>query len=513
MAATASRVSSNAFISTQDGLDRRKAREPAKKEIWSTLLKSVSTGKRLAEKQLIVLGGSPDSQREFLESISTESTSSRRDRQARKPPIANQFALGYTYQDVLDADHEDILARMSVYTLSEPAPSYRLLLKPLLTPRMIPNTLIVILLDWNQPWNWVRQLRSWIRLLRSIIVSLDDESKIAMEETLNFWRSQKRGAAGDGQPADDEGPIPFGPGEWDEPLGVPLSVVCQNADKIEQFEKDRGWKDEQFDFVLQFIRTILLKHGASLIYTMPSAPGSLQTLIHTSLGIQSTLQKKQLKHNVTDRDHILVPPSWDSWGKIRILTEGFDVEGASQAWSQDIQLPPEDDSTLAVNGETPATAGAEEEAASVGLYEETIRDPKRDMEFANAQKKTNGIEVESKDTQTFLAEQLEVLEQLRIEDEREKLVRDAKKSTTPYTSTSDDRRDLEEHIGPVQFNMDGIQVDADDILKRLKVRLPLHLYGIAEKRLTGLGSRSQSGDGERAEDAGCYHCCRCAVQG
>jgi hypothetical protein len=28
-------------------------------------------------------------------------------------------------------------------------------------------------------------------------------------------------------------------------------------------------------------------------------------------------------------------------------------------------------------------------------------------------------------------------------------------------STSDDRRDLEEHIGPV-FNMDGIQVDADD---------------------------------------------------
>lgn len=363
---------------------------------------------------------------------------------------------------------------MSVYTLSQPSPTFRSLLKPLLTPRMIPHTLIVVLLDWNQPWNWVRQLRAWIRLLRSIIVSLDDESKIAMEETLNHWRSQKRSAAGEGQASEAEEPIPLGPGEWDEPLGVPLSVVCQNADRIEQLEKEGGWKDEQFDFVLQYTRTILLKHGASLIYTMPSAPGSLQTLIHTSLGIQSTLQKKQLKHNVTDRDHILVPPSWDSWGKIRILTEGFDVEGASKAWTQDIQLPSEDETLAATNGEAPATVGASEHCTSVELYEDVIRDPKRDTDLLGTQRKSDGIEVDSKDTQSFLSEQLEVLDQLRIEDEREKLARDSKKGSGTYVSTSDDRHDLEEHIGPVQFNMDGIQVDADDILKRLKVRILCH---------------------------------------
>jgi dynein light intermediate chain 1, cytosolic len=28
------------------------------------------------------------------------------ERNRRKPPIANEFALGYTYQDVLDADQE-----------------------------------------------------------------------------------------------------------------------------------------------------------------------------------------------------------------------------------------------------------------------------------------------------------------------------------------------------------------------------------------------------------------------
>ncbi len=32
---------------------------------------------------------------------------------SRKAPVANQFALGYTYQDVLDADHEG----MCVYVL------------------------------------------------------------------------------------------------------------------------------------------------------------------------------------------------------------------------------------------------------------------------------------------------------------------------------------------------------------------------------------------------------------
>lgn len=31
------------------------------------------------------------------------------------------------------------------------------------------------------------------------------------------------------------------------------------ADKIEMLERERGWKEEEFDFVLQFLRTVLLK--------------------------------------------------------------------------------------------------------------------------------------------------------------------------------------------------------------------------------------------------------------
>ena len=53
--------------------------------------------------------------------------------------------------------------------------------------------------------------------------------------------------------------LPLGPGEWEEGLGVPISVVCFNADKIERMEREYGWQDEQFDFVLQWLRCVLLK--------------------------------------------------------------------------------------------------------------------------------------------------------------------------------------------------------------------------------------------------------------
>jgi dynein light intermediate chain 1 len=35
---------------------------------------------------------------------------------------------------------------------------------------------------------------------------------------------------------------------------------------------------------------------------------------------------------------------------------------------------------------------------------------------------------------------------------------------------------VEEHIGPVQFNMGGIQVNADEMVKRLQVRWKQFLY-------------------------------------
>ncbi|KAI9780541.1 MAG: hypothetical protein M1839_006659 [Geoglossum umbratile] len=484
---------------------RPKSKDGQRNDMWSSMLGGVASGKRLPEKNVLVLGGTTDSQKEFLESLSGDNPSAKKplDRHSGKPPpIANQFALGYTYHDVWDADHEGthILARLSIYLLADPMLSFAPLLRPLLTSQTLSNTLTVILLDWAQPWSWLRQLRDWVRLLRSLLSSLDDVTKEAIEERRTSLRDNGRvgafdgGGGSSGGNTDGDVSIPLGPGEWDEALGIPLCVVCQNADKIETLEKERAWKEEEFDFVLQFLRTVLLKHGASLIYTTPSAPSQLQALIHSSLGIHSLLKKQPLKHNVIDRDKVLVPSNWDSWGKIRVLREGFDVEGVNKGWSIDIRssVPAGPNSSLNSKGTGNSSNGSSNSSdgnGALAVFEDTIRDVRSGNILSPARvlnrQTGHSVEVESLDTQNFLAGQVEILEQLNFDEERnqgsQEKRRDARGRNMGYRGDGDERaRDggsqteeggrVNEHIGPVQFNIGGIQVDAEDMLKRLKVR-------------------------------------------
>jgi len=300
---------------------------------------------------------------------------------------------------------------------------------------------------------------------------------------------------------------------------------------MEYLEKTQGWKEEEFDAVLQFLRTVLLRRmssltpdvynpvryldilltchrtdGASLIYTTPSAPSQLPTLIHASLGISSPLKKVSLKYNVIDRDKIVVPPNWDSWGKIRVLREGFDVEDVSNGWSIDLnhyQRPPTPGRKHHLDGEanghTNGNGGIhpgededeegheeeiveeEPEGSAVVMYEEVVRDPTMDaLHIAGQNNHSTKLEVKTEETQSFLGQQLKILEKQKHEElSREEAAR--QKSVKRIENNHDDdpfaslvagrQNDAKvlEHIGPVQFNMGGIQVDADDMVQRLKV--------------------------------------------
>lgn len=41
------------------------------------------------------------------------------------------------------------------------------------------------------------------------------------------------------------------------------NAMCEQSDKIDALEVEHGWKEEQFDFILQFLRTILMKRKHS----------------------------------------------------------------------------------------------------------------------------------------------------------------------------------------------------------------------------------------------------------
>ena len=42
------------------------------------------------------------------------------------------------------------------------------------------------------------------------------------------------------------------------------------------------------------------------------------------------------KPNTLDRDRIVVPGGWDSWGKIVVLRDGFDAKAWGEAWLRDL---------------------------------------------------------------------------------------------------------------------------------------------------------------------------------
>lgn len=47
----------------------------------------------------------------------------------------------------------------------------------------------------------------------------------------------------------------------------------------------------------------------------------------------------QYRANVLDREQIMVPTGWDTWGKIKILREETDLPAMHQGWGHDMGEP------------------------------------------------------------------------------------------------------------------------------------------------------------------------------
>lgn len=80
----------------------------------------------------------------------------------------------------------------------------------------------------------MRQLRDWIRILRAVTSSLGNVENEAMENVMKEWQQRNRGAftydtGGSGTGNESNVMLPLSEGEWDEPLGLPLCVVCHGV--------------------------------------------------------------------------------------------------------------------------------------------------------------------------------------------------------------------------------------------------------------------------------------------
>jgi len=161
-----------------------------------------------------------------------------------------------------------------------------------------------------------------------------------------------------------------------------------------------------------------------------------------------------LKPNVVDRDGVFVPSGWDSWGKIRVLRDGFDVEGVCTGWSVDLANVLEH---------------KESSGGALEVYEDTVSDPKRSIDSTPYTSRDASVNVVPE--QQFLQQQLSILE-----------ARVAKEPETPQRVLGTPRRThtasiggVERMVGVTSVNLGGIEVDVEDVadrLRRLKEREP-----------------------------------------
>ncbi|KAI6034590.1 dynein light intermediate chain-domain-containing protein [Pisolithus microcarpus] len=349
--------------------------EAPPQDLWSSILDSVSSTRSIPSKQVLILG-QPSTGKSLLASALLQKPVS----DDSKEESRTDFALGYDWSDVKDGD-EDTLARLSVYTAPSDAKAYSALLPHFLPPKnVLPHTAVMIVLDWTRPWTFVEELETWLKWVEQWAKGDGSrEVEIVREENRERLQMHLQHYT---EPSTDTLPmtsnltsstvLPLGPGTFTHnSAGVPIIVVCTKADLIDEgsnligpgtsgmggMVKGKGGEwEERTDSIMQVLRTICLKYGAALFYTTPQ-PSTLQVIrqytLHLlfippapspsiSAGVEAptSIRNPFMFHhrpNTLDRDRIIVPAGWDSWGKIIVLREGFEAKSWGEAWDTDIE--------------------------------------------------------------------------------------------------------------------------------------------------------------------------------
>ncbi|KAF7290898.1 hypothetical protein HMN09_01268200 [Mycena chlorophos] len=357
--------------------------EPTPQDLWGSILDSVSSSRSTPSKQILLLGQPSTGKSTLVAGLLQKPISDDKDESR------TDYAIGYDFADVRDEADEDTLARLSVYTVPSSAPACTALLPHFVPPRTaLPNTLVMIVLDWTRPWAFIEELETWLQWVeRWTRGDGARELEIAREESRERLQAHLQHYS---EPSTEPSPaaavaggalLPLGPGTLTHnSAGVPIVVACTKADLIDEngdpaagasgmggMVRGKGGEwEERTDSIMQVLRTICLKYGAGLFYTTQH-PGTLQVLRQYALhmlfippapspavasGAEAPAPIRNPfpfthKPNYLDRDHIVIPSGWDSWGKITVMREEFEARSWSDAWERDLDA---DDGTVPSDG-------------------------------------------------------------------------------------------------------------------------------------------------------------------
>ncbi|OAJ36546.1 hypothetical protein BDEG_20709 [Batrachochytrium dendrobatidis JEL423] len=332
-------------------------------EIWSSILgRAATTGttKSVLCKTLLVCGDHSNTKFNLVDALSESVLD--------KDPVSSSdfpdLGLSYSYMDIND-DENDAVARIGIYQLTDD-PVYHSLLDFALTNENIWDSLAIITLDWMEMH--VRGYTESAATINRILGSTTDLFESAQSEPHNQNSF--------GLP--DSLSLPLGSGVLNKSIGLPIVVVCCQAEILTDHERD--YKEDKLGYIQQTLRTICLSYGAALFYVSQQRPDTIINLrsyiLHRLLSKNSqtvnsdTVQssRKLAGYEFTgcaqtvECDAVSIPAGWDSWGKIRVLRDGFPCEVYSGI----------NDSDLAQSTQDP-TSGP--------LYMPALIEPENDQDF------------------------------------------------------------------------------------------------------------------------------------
>ncbi|WWC57570.1 uncharacterized protein I303_100102 [Kwoniella dejecticola CBS 10117] len=341
--------------------------------LWTEILGSADRQKGLSRKNLIVLSERHHGRTHLLSQLNVSSKKRKSYKQSRNGKKG--LAIGYEVIDISDGD-EDSVPPLSVFYPPSSHPSLLRLISKALPPHPVSDTAVVIVLDWTKPSSMVQELLTWLSWIDEWSSSaaergeLDELKERLQSHVQHYSEPSPTPSASTASYAGAGALLPLAPGTLTlNSHGIPITVVCTKADLIDSVGEEVGMKgggwEERTDWIQQVLRTICLAYGASLFYTAPTQPTTYSLLrsylLHRLYTVPPTLSLTTTntstaqidptptihtastrfpfphRANVLDRDAVMVPSGWDSWGKVNVLREGFDPARIGTAFQNSLR--------------------------------------------------------------------------------------------------------------------------------------------------------------------------------
>eukprot|EP01132_Coremiostelium_polycephalum_P002397 gene2397-2964_t len=325
-------------------------------DIWGQILRESSNKINYFETKHVVFLGDPSSGKSLLLS--------------KFQPISDveslkSIALSYTFTDVYEDDtSDDPIGRINFWSLEGEA-EHNDLLKFALNKENIQNCMIVITLDFSQPWNIVEQLKNEYKKLQDrLLIKWHEyvEPNIQSQSNSSGGNVQKKKKRRVAQTTIEDSSVlpPLGENILVNNLGVPILIACCKSDSIMMLEKDFDYKDELFDYIQQYLRRICLQYGAGLIYTSArkeiNCDVALEYIENQFFGFEL-----KSKTQLIEKDQIFVPSGWDTMAKITVDFENQKLCKDADEPYENIVKKPSIIKRREMNQQTPIIADEDQE--------------------------------------------------------------------------------------------------------------------------------------------------------